>query len=384
MASLLAPRVWQERARHAGGSRTSLARWWRYGGARARLAMRRRWLEIGPVHWLAMRDRWLPRLVFGLTLVVLLAGSGSLLAGILGYHRGTASTSVNIFAAMATGMASLFSFGLMLWIAVRASQIFVDGVRNGALELLLVTPVTARTIVQAQWTALLRTFLFPVLCVVLLQLGTGVLAALETNGALAAATSRAMAAAGTAGTNGGATNLAATNTVGRNLATTNTVAVSGSSTMMITYSSSGSRVSGSGVSGLAAYQITSAVVSAVTLLAEFAALAWFGMWMGLSNRKISMAVLKTVCFVYVLPGMAYVFLYGFVLVGVMMSAANGGQPYAGLIVALFVGALFNLGKDAFFIWWGRSQLLTEFRAAVAQDRGPGAPRRYQPPPVPNA
>ena len=384
-ASLLAPRVWQERARQAGGPRTSLTRRWRYGGARARLAMRRRWMETGPVHWLAMRDRWLPRLVFGLTLVVLLAGSGSLVASILEYRQGASTTSANILTVIAAEMQAVFRFGLMLWVAARASQIFVDAVRSGALELLLVTPVTAKSIIQAQWMALVRTFLFPVLCVVLLQLGTGVLAALETNGMLAAATSRAMTPAGTAGTNGIATNLAApgtasTNRVSTNVAGTSTVVVSGS----VSSASFSFSTAGSSVSGFTAYQICNVVAGAVTLLTGFAAMAWFGMWMGLTNRKISFAVLKTICFVYVLPAIAYLFLYGFVLVGVMVSAGNGGQPYWGLSVALLVGTLFNLGKDIFFIQWGRSRLLKEFRATVTQDRGTGAPRRYQPPPIPNA
>jgi ABC-type transport system involved in multi-copper enzyme maturation permease subunit len=364
VASLFAPRVWQERARHDGGARTGMARRWRYGGARARLAMRRRWLEVGPVHWLAMRDHWLPRMVSALTLLILLTGGGTLVAGILEYRSGATSSSVSLFAVMAAGMQTVFGLGLTLWIAARASQIFVDSVREGALELLLVTPVTARAIVHAQWAALVRTFLLPALCVVLLQLGAGVLSALETNRTLATTMTRAMAAANTARTNGVASRPVATNAL----------VVGGSSSISITYSSSGTSAS-----GLVAYQMASAVVGAVTSLAGLAALAWFGMWMGLSNRKISMAVLKTVCFVSVLPWIAYLFLYGFVLLGVMLSSRNNGQPYWGLFVASFVGALFNLGKDALFIWWGREHLLTEFRAAVAQDRGQGAPRPYQPP-----
>ena len=101
------------------------------------------------------------------------------------------------------------------------------------------------------------------------------------------------------------------------------------------------------------------------------------MWMGLTNRKISVAVLKTVCFVYVLPGIAFLFVYGFTLVVITFSvtllSGGGRSPYVGFLLSSVVGAALNLAKDAFFFLWSRRRLLERFRATVAQEGKPAAP-----------
>ncbi len=69
LGCLCIPHAWQERSTTAKGPRQSLARWWRYGNQRARLALRRKFLDKNPVLWLALRDRWMNRLVWTVLIV---------------------------------------------------------------------------------------------------------------------------------------------------------------------------------------------------------------------------------------------------------------------------------------------------------------------------
>jgi len=55
---------------------------------------------------------------------------------------------------------------------VQACRFFVEARRNGALELLLSTPLTAKQIIDGQWLALQRIFLWPVILILLAQLAT--------------------------------------------------------------------------------------------------------------------------------------------------------------------------------------------------------------------
>ena len=44
------------------------------------------------------------------------------------------------------------------------------------------------------------------------------------------------------------------------------------------------------------------------------ALGWFGTWMGMTHRKTSLAVVKTIAFVLVLPWLALMFVQGIVII----------------------------------------------------------------------
>jgi hypothetical protein len=62
--------------------------------------------------------------------------------------------------------------------------------------------------------------------------------------------------------------------------------------------------------------------------ANFMALAWFGMWMGMTSRSASLATLKTIAFVQVIPGLVFYFcsmmLTLVVLIPNISSSATGG------------------------------------------------------------
>ena len=127
--------------------------------------------------------------------------------------------------------------------------------------------------------------------------------------------------------------------------------------------------------------------------ANFMALAWFGSWMGMTSRTASLATLKTIAFVQVIPGLVFYFcsmmLTFVVLIPNIASSATGG---AGMIAwfPLLTGAisaLLALGKDVCFIAWSRNRLDSAFRdqaskvLAYSNAAQPPLPHSVAPPPI---
>jgi hypothetical protein len=112
------------------------------------------------------------------------------------------------------------------------------------------------------------------------------------------------------------------------------------------------------------YQIVGLCGQSVNFVFRLAALAWFGMWMGLTNRKITIAVLKIVLFVCVIPWIAEMFVQvGSFMMVAFSGAMSGTMP---MWIAMIPSALVELGKNIFFIVWSRKRLLTRFRETVAE------------------
>ncbi len=199
-------------------------------------------------------------------------------------------------------LTSVLTLGLVLWMASQACRFFVEAAGNGALELVLVAPVDPRQVVFSQWSALWRTFLIPALFVIFLQIGGGIMVMKQMSKSLAGA----------------------------------------------------SVPPGFNFLNL---QIASMIVGVVDFIGNLSAVGWLGMWMGLTNRKTPVAVLKTVALAFVLPGLVLTFAQG-IMMGLFVFAK---WPFWFGIVAS--GGL-SLGKNIFFIVWSRRRLLTNFRAAV--------------------
>jgi hypothetical protein len=68
----------------------------------------------------------------------------------------------------------LLGFILKLWIAFQACFNMNEARQAGVVELLLATPLKTEEIIRGQWLALSRAFLFPVLVLVLLQIGQAI------------------------------------------------------------------------------------------------------------------------------------------------------------------------------------------------------------------
>lgn len=321
LACLFIPRSWQEKSTNAKGPRQSLANFWRFGGKRARMALRQKLLDRNPILWLALRDRWLARLMW-LVMAAVLAICGWHLCDV--YLNGA-----NVGDQTANAVNGVFDLLLLLWVSSQACRLFVEAVRNGAMELILVTPINPRQIVLGQWRALWRTFLIPAIFMVLLQ----------------------------------------------------TVPLF--ETMM--QPRTGPSVVYPGGFNQLQYRIVSLVSGIIHSLSSFVALAWFGMWMGLTTRKTTIAVLKTFCFVSVLPWFAEIFLQIFfqvfaltMIVKLFGSSAAAKWPFWAATVA---ASLFELGKNIFFIVLSRNRLLNHFRELAAQSASSATVRSPQPMPV---
>jgi hypothetical protein len=187
-------------------------------------------LNINPVLWLLDDSRR----VRGIVWTVALLGAALLVLSSYVWGAG----------AWAFGMAFVwpFYFLLKLLFAGQACRFFSESRRTGAMELFCCTPLTTRFLVQGQWLALRRMFLWPI--VILL-----------------------------------ATHLIC-------------VAIVSFPFASLHY---GIPVFTSSLTPLLALQ------QITTSVADFFALGWFGMWNALAARNWSMAAGRTVLFVLILP-----------------------------------------------------------------------------------
>jgi len=304
LACVCVPRAWKEKTSSTSGWRQKFAAWWGFGGKGARLAFRRKLLERNPILWLAARDRGLTRLIWvALLMAPALVGWPLLVNQNVVWHQ--------IF----SSIQQLLNLVLLLWIAMQASRFFVDAGRNGAMELILVTPVTPGRIVRGQWAALWKIFLIPVLFVLALHVTSSI--------GMLRGFQKSMIAA-------------------------NAAAKTASTYDMVP-------------------QIVGLITGTVELCFSYAGLAWFGMWMGVTSKKTSIAVLKSICFVCVIPwlieGMAQV---GVILIGSRIFNGLGGSsqwPFS--YVPIFLMFLLDMAKNLFFIFWSRHKLLTTLRETAA-------------------
>jgi hypothetical protein len=120
------------------------------------------------------------------------------------------------------------------------------------------------------------------------------------------------------------------------------------------------------------YQMVLAGFGVVQFVTGLLALAWFGMWMGLTSRKVPVAVLKTIVFVKILPGFVLYFGQGLVMFTIAMLKSPGWFP------AVLVGAA-GVGVDLFFIRLAHARLCARTREVVTQAGQPGPSVGWQPP-----
>jgi ABC-type transport system involved in multi-copper enzyme maturation permease subunit len=157
----IVPRTWQDKVQTRGAQeRRKLWRDLAYGAARTRAHARKLMLDINPVYWLAGRDRFKVILVW----MFLLAGGLFWLWGLWKYPNDWKSGPAYVITAL------LVHSILKYWVATEACRRFASDRRNGALELLLSTPLSVRDILNGQLMALLRQFALPALAVILVDI----------------------------------------------------------------------------------------------------------------------------------------------------------------------------------------------------------------------
>jgi hypothetical protein len=231
---------------------------------------------------------------------------------------------------------SLVLLVLYLWTASQASRFFVDARRSGLMELLLVTPLTDKDIVLGQWRAQLK--LFGPMAALLLIVQSGA---------------------------------------------------------MVLSQNTSTRIMG-GTPGLyapsLALSLITGLISGLGTLSNLVALSWFGMWMGLVSKNGSIATLRTLIFVQVLPWLGISFASMMISASLMFGGATTGSNSLifnfQLIVAVVTSAM-TVAKSAAFFLWSRNRLFSEFRSkatelpAAARDPIiPLAPLNPRPPSLP--
>lgn len=226
------------------------------------------------------------------------------------------------------------TFLFYLGVASQAGRCFVEARRSGLLEVLLATPLPAREIALGQWRALSRMFRLPIA----LFLGMALLAA--------------------------------------------------------TLSQEAFRSMMGGISGQLphlALALATAIMETLITAANLVALAWFGMWMGMTSKNANLATLKTVVFVQIVPGFVIGFASSLVLAALMfgfmipsVTSGNTPNPLRFMNWYPFVNEavvfVLSLAKDIGFVVWARRKLFSDFREVAARAL---SPVRIAPPAVPS-
>jgi len=376
-ACWLAPRTWQQRARQLISTPATWAYFWKFGGPRRRLGLRRKLLERDAMLWLACRERW-QALGMWLLAIVIVAGLGLMLR-------------IPYEAWMVAGwVGSVLTLVGYLWMSSQAGRFFIDARQSGLIELLLATPLTERQIVNGQWKGLARLFGAPVVVLLAVQLISGFLTEVSIRGIMSqvsgAAASAAISATNTTRTaragRGAVTRSARTNAGGPQAASTNymvTIRPSRPSGLPFNWQAS---------AGDIVFALLLASAATVATAANLIALCWFGMWMGMTSKTAHMATLKTILFAQIVPhlviGFASAMIPALVMIPRFIAGGRGGPfnmgPFMTWYPALIAAfsTLLSIAKDTGFVLWSRKQLYFRFREQASRSVGQGT----SPPPLP--
>jgi ABC-type transport system involved in multi-copper enzyme maturation permease subunit len=156
LASFLLPRIWQEAPaiRWLRPGPTVLSEW----EVSERAARRAPLLDVNPVYWLTSRNCRRAWMVAVTCVLFVCCGWIMIQAN-------------PVFGAMGVSVLSFFLSLLMaVPVGLHSCRFFADSRRNGALELLLSTPLTVQEILGGQWLTIRRTYLAPVIAVLGLEL----------------------------------------------------------------------------------------------------------------------------------------------------------------------------------------------------------------------
>jgi hypothetical protein len=160
LASLIAPRAWQDRPGGGLGFRwPAKARVLPDGAVSENSASHRDWLDQNAYFWLATRSRLRPAAVWAV--LGLLACLW--LVGLVRYRREWFNEVVYVLTAVGVNLL------LKTWFAFEASRQLAEDRQTGTLELLLSTPLSVREILRGQFLALVRQFLAPLGAVLALE-----------------------------------------------------------------------------------------------------------------------------------------------------------------------------------------------------------------------
>ena len=327
-ACCLLPRTWQDSGRRS--LTVGRVQGWKFGGTLYRERLRRKLVGVNPVLWLACRERW--PTISSWVVSLLMAGG---LAGLIVADESSAAFFLWSFCSGAMTLV------LYLAVASQAGRFFVDARRTGLSELLLVTPLTDAQIIQGQWRAFLRMCGLPLVLYLAAQLLGAVLVQQMTWSRVASAPAPPPPPAGMSNT-----------TVVTTTATRTTVTVTAMNFAL---------------EPSTFVALATSIASALVVGANFAALWWFGMWMGLTSQNNNLATLKTIVFVQIVPWIAVSFAAGMIVPLLLIPViVRGGAPspqatvYYRLLSSVLT-ALLLLIKDGAFVLWSHRKLSAQVR-----------------------
>jgi ABC-type Na+ efflux pump permease subunit len=292
-AIFILPRSWQDKSTTTRSERWR-ERWavWSRGSGAQRLRWRRRILDRNPFLWLAGSDRLQNALVW----VMLAVTAVTWLAGMLNLPDGDRTPLLII-------PPILLHSALKLWCAAQAGQRLAQDRLNGALELILSTPLPVRDIIRGQWAALRRQFFWPTLAVLLADMF--------------------LYSAGAAG-----------------------------------------RWNSSPSDGWTPMFVNGMVV----FVADMITLGWLGMWLGLTVRRPSMVAGTAGFRVLVVPWLGFILTLNIVVI----FSRQRQEPSSAFLCNTWL--TLSLLNDAFWIWWARRQLRTQFRVRATESYQPRSTR----------
>jgi hypothetical protein len=328
LACLFVPRTWQERANKRSATK-GRGYALKYGGERRRTSLRRKLLDRDPVLWLACRERWQSVGIWIIALTV----TGAMAVAV--------SKSIGGTWLVWTYLGWLFTMLIYLWAASQACRFLFDVRRSGLIELLLASPITEREIVRGQWRAFFRLFGVPVLLMMAVHV----------------------------------TGVAMSQGAWKNAVVSATTKTSGATQ---TFALSMNEV----------FPFIGAALAACAMVGNLVALAWFGMWMGFTSKNATLATLKTIAFVQIIPSMVISFGSSMLLMMLIIPWARKSGPSAppSWVMSLYpflsvvLASLLSLGKDIAFILWSRKRLYFSFRERAAREISPV--QVFSPPSVP--
>lgn len=282
IASWLLPRAWQDQSGDARGKKAA---------GRIR---RRPLLSRDPAAWLASRRVWLTRIVWGLFLV-----TGLYLGWELYRIQQAPPPTPGAMVPVRQGP-TLVPIVVMLlfrlWVVIEAARFWIEAKSNGALELLLSTPLRLPEVIAGQWRSLIRRFVAPLV----------LLAALVGAGMWL-------------------THLAQE----KYLRALWTQASPGMTPEMIETS----------LAAMRRDSIERLLLNAISTLTSMLALARFAVWMAMTSRRLHVAALKAILFVDLLPAMAFGLLELITHLWLNQWLASNGLDHSIQTVGMGVGAI---------------------------------------------
>jgi hypothetical protein len=272
---------------------------WKYGRPKSRAAFRKRVMGFHPVRWLVERERGPLRFLVALPLVITLSGVA------IGYVLDHGASYLLI-----GGIAGfLLSVSTNILLALQASRFLVEARRTGALELLLVSPLSTRSILSEQSRSLMRAFAVPVIILLAIQ------------GAV----------------------------VAYQISISNTLTV-----MPVVGPNPPGATAAAAMADMARYQWLGLIAGMLVQLTGLVSVAWVGFWMGMTCRQASLALFATLALSKVLPMLSASFLQASLLPAVLSQRLPAWLPS---VASASAGIAVNLG----LVFLARHQLLPDLR-----------------------